>query len=58
MVNRDLAEAIIGSLQLSGTPYDFPQLTGSHPVTGADPGMARSFWARPVLPGKAERCGC
>jgi hypothetical protein len=27
MVNRDLAEAIIGSLQLSGTIYDFSQLT-------------------------------
>jgi hypothetical protein len=27
MVNRDLAEAIIGSLQLSGIAYDFTQLT-------------------------------
>jgi hypothetical protein len=27
MVNRDLAEAIIGSLQLSGISYDFTQLT-------------------------------
>ena len=27
MVNRDLAEAIIGSLQLSGRSYDFTQLT-------------------------------
>ena len=26
MVNRNLAEAIVGSLQLSGAPYDFGQL--------------------------------